>query len=493
MSLSTRLSAMLTKAIVVSAVFISLHGVFASFINRLPSSGPATLGLLVLGAALFLLLIYRFRDALQQLLNWTLGLLMKCRADHFIAFALVTGVTLRVMWWYFVPVTLVWGDAPANWALANNLIEKGTYVVTTTFGTWQGAYPPGLPFALVPLILLFGKGPIAVLCAQLIFFVWAFSIILPLGRRLAGEPAARFAAILLALLPNLIMYASQPLKEPLLIAELLTFLYGVMRSNEAAAQRSVIRWGLFAGAFFGLAVLTQPAVAPILVIAVILFWLQFEPSQRISRICAVVLAAVLVIAPWSVRQTIVFGKFTPLTSSGGWGFYTGNNPASRGGYTPYELFFPDLLTIPERDRSAVTFLRGLDYVIANPKHFAELIVRRQILLTCCLDDAARNSLSPAGYGTRTVALWQGFACAAWLFLAVLIIFNRRALMRAASSSPIVVMALSMPLVTFLLHSIMEAGSRHMIMHMGVWIIAASVAGAAGAQNAGAGSFHRVNP
>jgi hypothetical protein len=114
---------------------------------------------------------------------------------------------------------------------------------------------------------------------------------------------------------------------------------------------------VLAGAAFGCGMLVRPTVASILIVAVLWLLLQSRESraggsaQRGTRnaergavfgndaprcrLCAahfvVLIAAVcLVLAPWTLRNAVVFGRFIPVSQNLGLSLWYGNNPKATG-------------------------------------------------------------------------------------------------------------------------------------------------------------------
>lgn len=462
------------RVIVIAIGLICLHGVYSSFVYGVRTEGGLEKILPVTAATVFLWIVYRWRESLARLFGRAAPKLGAMPSGRFWLMTLSLGVAARVLWWQFVPFHGAMGDPPVNLELARNLLDHGSYIASTTFGTYRGLYPPGLPLALVPFLAAFADVALAVLVANLCFFLAAVLFTYLAVQRLGDEAHARLAALVLAVLPNLVMYASLPLKEPLIVAELAAFTYALSRAFQADRRATVLRWALAAGAALGMAALTQSSLAPAVGIVVLIGWLGAAHRHRKTQTLALILGAALVIAPWSLRQSLLFGKFVPLTTGAGWSFYTGNNPHSLGGFTSYEVFFPDLLSIDESDLSAVSFQRANAYVKAHPERLVELAARRQLAMTCCLDHAQVDTLMAAQITGRVVDFWKLVVCAAWLALIVVTFVNFADLMRWAARAPALSATLALPLLSFVTHSIMEGNTRHMTMHIGVWVLMATL-------------------
>ena len=434
---------------------------------------PLTLMVLVAIASLSVLgAMLWYRQPIFKLLVDACDSLAKIPVGWFWFSALSAGLLLRIFWFALFPFeTSGGGDSPINWALAVRLVSDGVYFAETHWGDFRGLYPPGLPFLLAPFAALFGGHGLGVLAFQCCLFIWTALVIHAIVRRYGGEGPARLAMLITALAPQLFMMAPLALKEPLIVACIMTMLLGLLRSEECHGTKARAAWAAAAGICLGWGVLTQSSIA-LFIPGILLFGVFFlEKRQRFFRIFIVVAMAITVIAPWSIRQTLIFDSFTPLTTGGGWSFYTGNNAASWGYFTPPDQFFPDFHEIPERDISRVSFDRGLSFIEENPVKFVELAIRRVLMQSCCLDEPAYFSVdrdSPI----RPIA--QAISCLAWFLIVSIILLRSYHVIRAAQKDGLIALAFCIPSGSFLLHGLFEASSRHMAMHLGVFIVAAAL-------------------
>jgi hypothetical protein len=87
-------------------------------------------------------------------------------------------------------------------------------------------------------------------------------------------------------------------------------------------------------------------------------------------------AALAVLAPWLLRNWIELGR-PVLSSSAGWNFMVGNNPAAQGGYSPlpaeWQAEFQGLTELERDDRA---WELALGWVRAEPADFAVLLGRK---------------------------------------------------------------------------------------------------------------------
>ena len=141
-----------------------------------------------------------------------------------------------------------------------------------------------------------------------------------LAGRAAGPRAAVAAGALSAIYPPLVWTPAYVWSETL---------FSVLALACAAVltldhRRILVPAG--AGALAGLAVLTRPAMLLFLPFA--LAWLAWRRRWRPAAMF--ILACVVVVAPWTIRNAREYGRFVLVASEGGITFWTGNHELASG-------------------------------------------------------------------------------------------------------------------------------------------------------------------
>jgi 4-amino-4-deoxy-L-arabinose transferase-like glycosyltransferase len=174
---------------------------------------------------------------------------------------------------------------------------------------------------------------------------------LDLGRRLTGsELAARAGLLALAIYPNAILYVPLALTEVTYTALLMAGIWLIVTRRGLAAT-------LIAGLVFGLATLVKAQTLVIVPALMLIALLRDGQVVRrlpglAARSVVVVLAAALVIAPWTVRNHRELGAWVTVSTNGGITLLTGNNDSARGGYTPDDTLVRRIEPLKERDEVA---------------------------------------------------------------------------------------------------------------------------------------------
>jgi hypothetical protein len=143
------------------------------------------------------------------------------------------------------------------------------------------------------------------------------------------ERGALFAAAILAVHPGLAIYAGLLQTETLYTVLLLGSLLAAARLQEDPR----IARGALAGVLGGLAGLTRAVAVgffPLMVLAI--WWAGREGRRRLlPSLCTAAVCWCVVLAPWTIRNALLFDAFVPVSSGGGSSLLLGNNPFASGG------------------------------------------------------------------------------------------------------------------------------------------------------------------
>jgi 4-amino-4-deoxy-L-arabinose transferase-like glycosyltransferase len=144
---------------------------------------------------------------------------------------------------------------------------------------------------------------------------------------LCGPAVALAALAITAVYVPLVLIGASLVSEPLFVALVLGAVLAVLRARAATQP---LRWALAAGVLVGLASLAR-ANGPIVALPLMAgLWLAPRRSRRsLLAPAALAVAAVLVVAPWTIRNAIVLHAFVPVSTSGGNTLYGTYNETSR--------------------------------------------------------------------------------------------------------------------------------------------------------------------
>jgi tetratricopeptide (TPR) repeat protein len=226
------------------------------------------------------------------------------------------------------------------WQLRDHLLlqpattmDTGSYVELArrvSAGDW--GLGPGL-YYVSPLYIYFlalvdgATGSLtAVRVAQVLLGTMSVGFVFAAAREWFGERAAWIAA-LFAALTGLFSFYETVLLQASLDAVLTS---AVLLSLTLALTRGVPRWYVLTGLLFGIQSLNRPnvLVAAAAIVMLLLLLRRVKPSLWVT------VGLIAGLAPVAVRNVVVSGDWSLLSSQGGLNFYIGNNDQATGWYHP---------------------------------------------------------------------------------------------------------------------------------------------------------------
>ena len=187
-----------------------------------------------------------------------------------------------------------------------------TFVASGTFGFVPGEPSAGTQplygFLLVPVYWIFGREWLAVGLVQIALAVATALLVYELGRRFVSRRAGVLAAVAATLSPYLVwhdVHVNREIVDGLLAAALVLLVL-------LAVERRSVPLAAATGAVAGLAVLGNARLAAVpLVLGAFLLW----RTRSWAGAASVVVAAVLVVVPWVVRNRVQVGCATLTTDT----------------------------------------------------------------------------------------------------------------------------------------------------------------------------------
>lgn len=305
----------------------------------------------------------------QSHLLW--GTLFRLLDSHyFIPVCFSVFLALRTVLVLFLPVEI--NSSDAGWYL------QRAFGIARGEGYSEGGHPTaywpvGYPAFLGALFYLFGQDQLVGQIANLLMAAASFFLQLELTRRIFhNEAAARLGVLLLTIYPNHAGYTPFTLTEIYFTFLLLLGIYIYI------ARHGWI-WVLASGLVFGLATLTKPQVV-FLPGFLVLLQIAFRKKEVNFRDCilkgiAIYLMMAVVLVPWAVRNSQVFGEVVLISTNGGATLLTGNNPSADGSYVENDPLVAQrdfsVADQVEADRRAKEL--ALNWIKNHPGKFVELI------------------------------------------------------------------------------------------------------------------------
>jgi hypothetical protein len=252
------------------------------------------------------------------------------RAGRAVWLAVIAGLALRLafgfVYWVGKPLT---HDEREYLTLADSLAAGRGFAYPEP----AAGQPSPERFGRAPVYPLFLAGVVAVLpgddlsaikFAQAIVGALGIWLIAAVASRIGGPPAAAVAAWVAAIYPPLVWTPAYVFSETLYMGLALA---NVEMTSRLLDQRVPRPSSLVAcGALGGVAALTRPAHLFYLLLLGLYLLVRRTPAAT----ALVAAGALLVIAPWTMRNVHEYGRFVLIASEGGITFWTGNHPAAIG-------------------------------------------------------------------------------------------------------------------------------------------------------------------
>lgn len=265
--------------------------------------------------------------------------------------AAILAFSLLLRWWSAsLTIGVALGADPMNYTNLAQAVLDGRGLITDDWRYGQDLrayFPPFYPIVLAGFWAVFGSSAFSTLAMNTLIDVAAAWCLYDVGRRLADRRIGWAAALAYFAWPAFALSAGIPQKETLTLLFVLLMLRGLVAwLGEDTAQARRWRHGLWLGLWWGMLALTQPslALAPGAVALVAAWQKGLGPVIRLGL--TALPALLLVLAPWWLRNWLLFGAFVPFTTASG--MMVNSALGDRG--VPFP---PGLFDLPEPERSAI--------------------------------------------------------------------------------------------------------------------------------------------
>ena len=279
--------------------------------------------------------------------------------------------------------------------------------------SYRYLWPPGYPFLLAKAINLFGmQGFEAIKLLQILASGVIGAATMLLARQLFGQRAALGAGLAWCLYLPLAAFTHLFWTEPLFLALFLPALLCLLRAARLPERSNAPL--LLAGLLLGLSLYLREVV--LFLIPALALWVGWgirgglsaamaTPAEGLRRASLLLLAAAVVIFPWTLRNHEVYGRWLVVGSSMGENAYLGLNEGYKNfDLTPYARQLPagaqdpmdevrpffaashldqvgthweraeDIKNVP--DRLAENAARGRAWALAHPLDFARTRIKK---------------------------------------------------------------------------------------------------------------------
>jgi 4-amino-4-deoxy-L-arabinose transferase-like glycosyltransferase len=236
---------------------------------------------------------------------------------------------------------------------------------------------PLYPIVLSPFYFLFGPHWVVARLANAILGGVACALLIPWTARAFDREAALLAGALYAVYPPSIAHSGHIMSENLLVPLLLA----VCLALSSCSERPTIGRAAALGALLGLASMTHGDAVVLLVLVVgrlAFAWRRALGRSGWKYLGAIVLAYVVMLVPWTIRNHRLFGRLIPLTTSAGPTLLDGNNDTSRGRATDRRALPQELQRALQRaapiERDVLARRLALEWMKSNPDKLIPLSI-----------------------------------------------------------------------------------------------------------------------
>lgn len=264
------------------------------------------------------------------------------------------------------------GDPKEYLEFAQELLAgSGLHFADSSTGvTFLALYPPAYPLLLALLGAVAGLSQAALLASNFALELASAVLIGRIGAQLGEAAAGRAAAWLFMTWPTFALAAPFAQKEPLVLLLVLAIVALLLGQR---ARPVAWRDGAALGGLTGLLALTQPGLALFPAVLGIAFLGPLGVRRLWSLGWRAAPAALLVMAPWWIRNALLLHAFVPLTTTGGLSLWIGNNSAATGNWMPLPAHFAGL---PEVQMSAQAAAEAKAWIVEHPLEFVRLTLTK---------------------------------------------------------------------------------------------------------------------
>ncbi len=255
-------------------------------------------------------------------------------------------------------------------------LANGTGFIGVNFEPTAG-WPPGFPFLMSLLYRVFGQRLSLALALNVVVAAATVLLLYLIAERLFGRREARVAAGLFAILPGPLFLTGVYLSETLFIFVLVSFLALLVFLPDR-------RWTpVLLGVALGLAALTRGEGLLMPIIPLAFWWGHHARRAWLQRATVLLVAMVLTILPWTIRNATVMDDVIPVANNASGTLWSGHNPDANGWIVnPTD---PPALDARgegpgETERARQLRREAISWAIHNPIKELGLIPRKLIML-----------------------------------------------------------------------------------------------------------------
>lgn len=267
-------------------------------------------------------------------------------------------------------------DALDYQAIGQNLAQGIGFIGSD--GQPTSSRPPLYPLFLAASYKVFGYRDMPVKAIQCLIDSCTVVLIMMIALLLSDARAAFIAGLLAACYPPTILYSNLRLTECLFTFLMIAEIYFMIRAFKENRGKHL----LLAGIMHGIATMVRSTllVLPMFLLPLLLINRWRKPLLKYGVLWFLIGSAI--IAPWTIRNYMVFHKFIPVNVAGGHLLWFAIQPDAYNGDTVVELSpireFPELANMPRSQWDGLMTRRMMKYAISHPIAYISAIAPNAI-------------------------------------------------------------------------------------------------------------------
>jgi 4-amino-4-deoxy-L-arabinose transferase-like glycosyltransferase len=299
------------------------------------------------------------------------------RQQTWVVLIFLLAFVLRLGWSFYADV-----DPRNVWRFDMSIYDYQTEQLASGNGyiDYQGGptahWPPGYPMTLAPLYYLFHDSTLSPRMLNVVLGSATVALLYLLGSRLFDRRVGLAAALLLALFPNQVFFASLTLTEVLFTTLLVLILLLTVYLMLGPRAPPLWRVGL-TGAVIGYAALVRGEGLFMIAFILPALLLRWRSWRRVLTYGAVLLVGMaVIIAPWTVRNAVRMKSFILISTSGTEALWVGHHPGANGQITTFDVGFRyETLSNPGREvkTNDIALHEALSFIRHHPVEDLKLI------------------------------------------------------------------------------------------------------------------------
>ncbi len=341
--------------------------------------------------------------------------------------------------------------------LAVNILNGKGYVIENLNTYYKSLGYPLYAYFSAFIHLVTGKNYFILALLNAFMSVAIVYLVYCIGKKMANKKVGLLSAVLVALHPGLIVYATK-IHELTLIVLFVCLIFWLIISTDLRKLRN----NVMIGGLIGIGVLARPTMVFFLPVYIIFHALSLGSIKKaVNNFFPVIIAAVLVLTPWTARNYLIHKRFIFITTSSAEHFWRGNNISASGGSLTADKkgiieaapkgFKDKLYSLNEIQQYDYFYGQAFRYIKSDVPHFIKMIGKKFFYFWW---------FSPQA-GILYAGTWK--VIYQWYYGALMAMFTAGLIMSARSkkiNKPVVISLAIFCIFASLLHSLYYVELRH---------------------------------